>query len=753
MATTDPEERTASFGYWLRRHRKARDLTQAQLAERANCSRAMVRKVEADERRPSDSLAHGLATALGLTATERTVFLAAARADLAVDRLPLPDAPIVDRGSAGSLPLPATPLHGRTADLALLLQHLRDPACRCITLIGPGGVGKTRLAIAALEALITERKQFAWFIPLATINRPELVLTTIALTLGLRGNTPADQLRTWPQLRQAILVLDTLEHLVAAAEDLAQLLADIPGLRLLITSRAPLRIAAEQLVEVPPLALPPERPGMPITTTDLAAAPATAFFLERCAALRMPDIVSPEECMTVAQIVRKLDGLPLAIELAAARTRLLPLRDVLTQLNDRLDLLSDGRRDLPPRQRTLRDIVHWSYALVDPEARTTFARLAVFAGGFTLPAAAAVDPYPGLIKRLTALQDASLIRRVEDRPDRFAMLDTIAEYARERLAESGESADLYARHASWCLALGATAEQGLCGAQRLEWIKRLEAELPNLRVALAWAIHARHNPREGVLLVSRIRQFWHVRGLHREGRDWLSAGLSHVDDADEEACGAAWLALGYLCWFQREYAEAVRALERATTRLRTANLPALCAEALALQAIAILSSSQHEEQAMAAVHESLHLARQVGAAWTIGMAHFWNAVVAGHIGSNADAATHAYASIAAFAEAGDAWNGGPHSILGDLAIAADDQHSASMHYQTALACFRAIGDVWGCAFSLRTLAELALRAGRIDEAYQCVEESIMHWHALGDQRAGQHSARLLAEMTERHTRR
>lgn len=742
----EPTEQTHSFGYWLRRRRKACDLTQAQLADRAGCSRAMIRKIEADERRPSGELAVCLADALGLARIERATFLAAARAELAVDELRLPAEPLTAGAPSSATPAPPTPLRGRAADLAALLALLRDPSCRCVTLVGPGGVGKTRLALAAIEALAGANDAAIWFVPLAALDRPELLLTTVALALGLRGSAPASaQLQAWPRLRRALLVLDNLEHLVAAAGDLAALLAAVPGLRLLVTSRAPLRIAAERLIDVPPLALPPERPGLPATAADLAT-PAAALFLERCAMAGSLATLQPEDYSAVARIVRRLDGLPLAIELAAARTRLLMPRDLLARLDDSLDLLADGPRDLPPRQRSLRDVVRWSYQLVEPTARATFARLAVFSGGFELTAAEAVDPRPGLFERLSSLRDASLIRRDDRQPRRLAMLETIAEYARERLAESGELADARARHAAWYLTLGRAAETGLCGADRLEWIERLECELPNLRAALQWAIHEGNDPAGGMMLAGGIRQYWHVRGRHREGREWLAAGLARLAPAATLEHGRACLAAGYLSWFLREYPQAADSLTQAAELLRPTGDATLYAEALALGAMAALSAAGDVARAVALADEALSVAARHGAPWTIGMARFWRAAIAANVGDSVGAATNAAASISAFIAAGDAWNGGPHSILGDLALSAGDYRAAHTHYLSALSCFGAIGDVWGCGFSLRTLAEIALRAGRLVEARQLAGESLACWQALGDQAAARRSQRLLAEI-------
>lgn len=722
-------EHTSSFGYWLRRHRKAHDLTQEQLAAIAGCSRAMLRKIECDERRPSALLASRIADALGLAIADRAAFLAVARRAVAVDRLPLPSAPADDLAPFATdarLPAPYTALRGRERACAQLVALV--PTTHCVTLCGPGGIGKSRLAIAVAEALAADFPDGIWFIALAPVRQPELLVPTIALSLGLRGDAPAEQQirhRLWQ--RRALVVLDNAEHLLDAAADLARILA-IPGPRFIVTSRAPLRIAAEHVFTVQPLAL----------------ADAIALFRERYLAAQPGYTLATSDQQIIAQIVARLDGLPLAIELAAARGRMLTPASIHDRLDDRIALLADGPRDLPPRQRTLRGVVLSSYDLLPARAQQSFARLAVFLGGFDLDAATSIDPSQTTLAELALLLDYHLIVRPNPQRDRFAMLETIAEVACEILQTGGDDRRVRAQHASWFVGFATRAERGLCGADRRIWMDRIAEEVHNIRAALAWMIDASNDPETGLLLASRLRQFWHVRGLHEEGRAWLARGRARCETDHTPAGAHARFADGYLAWFQRDYHAAHRLLVAGVAALRAADEPLVFVEALAL--LAISTRGENPRQARALIVEATQIAVDLGDPWALGTVHFWRGVIAADMGDAAAAAQFAEASIAAFAESGDRWNSGPHTILGDLAIARGDDTTAQQQFAAALTGFRAIGDIWGCALSLRSLAQIALRAGDYTNAARLAHESLALWHALGDRQAQQRVVRLLAEI-------
>lgn len=505
--------RTGSFGAWLKHRRLSLGHTQAVLAASAGCSLVTLRKIEADERRPSAQVAARLAACLNLPAALHTSFVACARGALAADRLPPPETLDDERP-----PLPASPtaLIGRDVDVAVCAGLLAE-GTRLLTIIGPPGIGKTRLALALAHALAPGYRDDALFVPLAPLSDPALVAGALALALGVRenGRQPlVEGIAAFLRAKQTLLVLDNFEQLLEAAPLLGALLEAAPGLTVIATSRAPLRIAAEHLYALAPL----------------GEGAAMELFVARARAVRHGFARTAANAPVLTAIVRRLDGLPLAIELAAARVRRFPPDALLARLEAQgLGALVDGPRDAPERQRTLHACIAWSYALLGEAEQALFRRLAVFVGGFTQEAAAAVGVAEEV---LAALLDQSLVAPIDSvgGEPRYMMLELVRAFALERLREAGEEEAARRAHAECCVAL---AEQ-ICGDDGFEhWDERTVAEYPNFRAALEWSrtagVGGVPDAEIGLRLAKTLRIFWYTAARQAEGLAWL-----------EELCSPAW---------------------------------------------------------------------------------------------------------------------------------------------------------------------------------------------------------------------
>ncbi len=466
--------------------------------------------------------------------------------------------PTADEARRLSLPNPATPLVGREPEIAEVIGLFEQRAARHVTLVGPGGIGKTRLAIAVARKLGTSLADGAAFVDLASLADASLVPSALATTLGVADD--GDVLATLAA-GDRLVVLDNFEHVLDAAPAIAELIAGAPRLRVLVTSRIPLRLAAEHLYVVPPLEVPGE--GLP--HEELLGNPAVAVFLSRARAVDRGFALTPDNGRFVADICRLLDGMPLAIELAAAWSKLLTPEQILPRIARPLELLTGGDRDSPVRQQTLRGTIEWSYDLLDPKSRTLFQELSVFAGGCSLEAVDAVCEAD--LDALAALLDHSLLRREHEpgRDPRFGLLATIRDFAAEQLAEP-ERAALQRRHALYFLE---TAEQTReiiagSGAREAELLAALEDDHDNYRAALRWA---HESGERGLLLrlVTALRLFWMVRGHLDEGREWFEAALERTGEADHPDRAGALAAGGILVYRAGEYELARRWWEEART--------------------------------------------------------------------------------------------------------------------------------------------------------------------------------------------
>jgi predicted ATPase/DNA-binding SARP family transcriptional activator len=427
--------------------------------------------------------------------------------------------------STRPLPVPPTPLVGRRLELAAVSALYRDEGARLVTLTGPGGTGKTRLALATAQALEPELRDGALFVSLAPVSDPELLVPTIAEALDVRegGRALAEGVTEHLRERRMLLVLDNFEQLLSAAPLVGDLLAAAPRLWILATSRAPLRLAAERDYPVPPFETPDA--GLPFEA--LVQSDALRLFAARARAVEPEFELDTQTAADIARVCRRLDGLPLAIELAAARAKLLAPAEILERLEREPNLLPAGPRDAPARQRTLAATIRWSYDLLGPDERLAFARLGVFVGGCTLEAAEVVCDVT--LESLGTLVDNNLLRR---RDSRLTMLETVRHFAVERLEETG-SADVRWRHAEWLTELAETmAERTTAGEDAKAWLDQIQPEHDNIRAALTWSLE--EAPELTLRLASSLRLFWEVRGHATEGAGWLEQALPRGANAAPE---------------------------------------------------------------------------------------------------------------------------------------------------------------------------------------------------------------------------
>lgn len=710
-------EAVESFGAWLKKRRRALDLTQQALADCAGCSLVTIRKFESDERRPSRQLAELLADCLAITAEEREKFIAFARQpELMVAGLappgPLQIPPLPAPATKSqipppretvpqptiSLPAPLTGLIGRETDVVAVCEMLLRPSVRLVTLTGAGGTGKTRLAIETARRLAAGHPEAfpdgLFFVDLASLMDPGLFLPALAEVLGVVDSGEADPIiavGAYLRTKRMLLVLDNFEQIVEAAADLAELLEAAGGVSALVTSRMVLRVYGEHEYPVAPLVLPVGEE--PMTPQALLSFPAIALFVERSRAVRPGFALTAENAAAVREICARLDGLPLAIELAAAHSKIFTPSVLLSQLANSLDLAA-RHRNTSMRQQTMRGAVDWSYRLLSLEEQQLFRALSVFLNGFGVEEVRALVDVVGaddqlLLDRLSNLAEKSMIRQVDSAGEaRFLILFVLREFAQEQLASEGETEHYRNAHLMYFLKLAEVLGEEVTTPNNQAIRSRLLAANDDLRAAMTWAFDSQGRIVAGMRIAVALANFWIHFGSLVEGQSWIHKGLLRLPSEERMLRAQALVVSGRLAYYQSKYSEGV---------------------AVGQEALALLKDMVGPEAIR----------------WQI-IAHRVIGNCSSNLGNFDEALRHQYGILDIYHRRGNS-AGQAHTLqaIGVTSLDMGDYDTAAKQLAESIALLRTHGgDADGLVFSLNGLGVVELVRGEFERAQVMFEEAL-----------------------------
>jgi predicted ATPase/DNA-binding XRE family transcriptional regulator len=725
-----------SFGEWLKRARKAKGLTQEQLASQVNCSVSALRKIESEERRASIQLVDLFAEIFNIPPQERKSFLTFARGDLLVSgNFAGETSAHTPSSHRSNLPSSTTPLIGREKELATISEYLLKTDIRLVTLIGPPGIGKTRLSIESARETLSKFDDGTFFIPLAPIDDPSLVTTAILQTLGYvetKNLSVLEQIVDGIGTKQMLLVLDNFEHLMDGAAPLvSRLLSACSKLKIMVTSRESLRIPGEWLYSVPTLLVPKED-----TIIDMGAAsdfPALKLFTERARAVRSDFSLRADNIQTVASICSQLDGLPLAIELIATRIRLMSPQLLLERLNDQFVLSADGMRPEDIRQKTLNSAIDWSYRSLTEEEKNLFVNLSVFSGGFTLGAIETIfsekQPKKTVPELIALLSDKSLLQRTLDAQGetRFTMLVIIQKFALDRLRQVGGESEMRNKHLAYFLDLAEQADKEAHGPDQIKWMDLLENELDNLRAALNWCLSSGQT-QYGLQLFAALAWTWNVRWLPSEARNWFYK-LRAMPNVGEYPKNYARVlnGAGLREWRTGNYAEAHSVLEESLAIWRKLGPDEDLGLAEALNRIGLLARWGDSDLNIAESYfnQSLMIYQRRNETW--GTA--WNLFLLGGVAIGRAQSETAFSllqqSLELLQKSGDLWGMGRVSqFLGELHFRQENYKKALFYFNQHLLNDEKIRFMDGVSVALANLGDLHRVQGEYAQAEQYYNKSL-----------------------------